>query len=117
MAFIAHFGGDLKPGKMREFQEWLTANEPAVAESHPAGTKYIGTYVAIYAHKGVGAVHTFVELDSYGAQDALAAAGSDGESTYGRLINEYVSFLDQESENYTNALYKRVTDATLYGDG
>ena len=116
MSFVAHFGGDLKEGKMREFQQWLAANEQAVADAHPAGSKYIGTYVAIYSHKGVGAVHTFVEMDSYGAQDALAAAGMDADSEYGRLINEYVSFFDQESENYTNALYKSVTAATLYGE-
>lgn len=116
MAFIAHYGGDLKPGKMLEFQQWLAANEQAIAEAHPAGARYIGSYVSIYSHKGVGAVHTFVELDSYGTQDALAAAGMDAGSTYGRLVNEYVSFFNQESENYTSALYKRVTDATLYGD-
>ncbi len=116
MSFIAHFGGDLHAGKMREFQEWLAANEQAVADSHPDGARYIGTYVAIYSHKGVGTVHTFVEMDSYGTQDALAAAGMDADSTYGRLINEYVSFFDQESDNYTSALYKSVTAATLYGD-
>ena len=55
-------------------------------------------------------------MDSYGTQDALAAAGLDADSTYGRLIGEYVAFFDQESENYTNALYKNVTAATLYGD-
>ena len=116
MSFIAHMGGDLKPGKMREFQQWLAANEQAIADSHPAGAKYIGTYVAIYSQKGAGTVHTLVEMDSYGAQDALAAAGMDADSTYGRLVNEYVSFFDQESENYTNALYKSVTAATLYGE-
>ncbi|MDJ0664255.1 MAG: hypothetical protein QNJ75_06820 [Acidimicrobiia bacterium] len=116
MSFIAHFGGDLKEGKMREFQEWLAANEQAIADSHPEGTKYIGTYVAIYSHKGVGTVHSFIELDSYGAQDAMAAAGLDANSTYGRLMNEYVAFFDQESEDYTQALYKSVTAATLYGE-
>ena len=116
MSFIAHMGGDLKAGKMREFQAWLAANEQAVADAHPAGTKYIGTYVAIYSDKGVGTVHTFIELDSYGAQDALAAAGMDADGDYGRLVNEYVSFFDQESENYTSALYKSVTAATLYGE-
>ena len=116
MSFIAHFGGDLKEGKMREFQAWLAANEQAVADSHPEGSKYLGSYVAIYSHKGVGAVHTFIEMDSYGAQDALAAAGMDAGSDYARLMNEFVAFFDQESEDYTNALYKSVTAATLYGE-
>lgn len=117
MSFIAHMGGDLEPGRMREFQQWLAANEQAVAEAHPEGTRYIGTFVAIYSQKGTGTIHTLIEMDSYGAQDALAAAGMDTDSAYGRLVNEYVSFFDQQSENYTNALYKRVTDATLFGDG
>ena len=117
MGFIAHFSADLDPGKMKDFQQWLAANEQAIADSHPAGAKYLGTYVAIYADRDAGDVHTFVELDNYGTQDALAAAGNDPNSEYGRLINEYVSFIDQQSNNGTNALYNRVTDATLYGDG
>ena len=49
-------------------------------------------------------------------QDDLAAAGKDPDSVYGKLVNEYVSFFDQQSENWTSALYKSVTDATLYGE-
>ena len=115
MTFIAHMGGDLKEGKSREFQEWLAANEKDLANSHPPGAKYIGTYFAIFGQKGTGDVHTLIEMDSYGTQDDLAAAGKE-DSVYSRLVNEYVSFFDQESENWTNALYKSVTEATLYGE-
>jgi hypothetical protein len=52
----------------------------------------------------------------YGTQDELAVAGKDPDSAYGRLVNEHVSFSDQQSENWTNALYKSVTEATLYGE-
>jgi len=92
------------------------ANEKDLANAHPEGMRYIGTYFAIYAEKDAGEVHTFVELDSYGTQDALAAAGRDTNSTYGKLVNEIVGFIDQTSNNRTSALYKSVTSATLYGD-
>lgn len=116
MSFIAHLAGDLKEGKQREFQEWLEANERALADAHPEGARYIGTYFAVYAQKGTGSVHTLVEMESYGTQDAMAAAGRDASSAYGRLVNEMVGFIDQQSDNWTNALYKKVTAATLYGD-
>ena len=116
MAFIAHLAGDLKEGKAREFQQWLEANEKDLANAHPEGARYIGTYFSIYGDRSAGSVHTLVELDSYGTQDALAAEGRNPDSVYGRLVNEVVSFLDQQSANYTQALYKAVTDATLYGD-
>ena len=116
MGFIAHLAGDLKEGKSREFQAWLEANEKELANSHPPGARYVGTYFAIYGQKGTGDVHTLIEMDSYGTQDDLAAAGKDPDSVYGKLVNEYVSFFDQESDNWTIALYKSVTDATLYGE-
>lgn len=47
----------------------------------------------------------------------LAAAGKDPDSVDGKLVNEAVGFFDQQSSNHTQALYKNVTDATLYGDG
>jgi hypothetical protein len=116
MAFIAQIAGDVKEGKSRELQAWLEANEKDFANAHPEGARYIGTYFAIYAAKGTGTVHTFIEMDSYGTQDALAAAGKDPDSVYGKLLNEVVDFFDQQSNNYTQALYKSVTSATLYGE-
>lgn len=116
MAFIAQLGGDLKEGKTREFQEWLRANEKELANSYPDGARYIGTYFTIYAERGTGQVHTFVELESYGTQDLLAAAGRDEDSTFAKLVNEIFEFFDASSNNYTSALYKSVTAATLFGD-
>jgi hypothetical protein len=117
MAFIAQMGGDLKPGKTREFVEWLNNNEKELANAHPQGTKYLGTYFSIYSsEKQGGSVHTFIEMENYGAQDALAAAGNDPDSLYGKLLNEAIGFFDQTSSNWTQALYKRATAATLYGE-
>lgn len=116
MAFIAHIAGDLKEGKTREFQQWLGANEQGFANAHPDGARYIGTYFSIYGDRSAGSVHTLVEMDSYGTQDTLAAAGRDPDSVYGKLLNELVAFIDQQSSNYTQALYKSVTSATIYGE-
>ena len=116
MAFIAQVAGDLKEGKAREFQQWLEANEKDLANAHPDGARYIGTYFMIYGDRSSGSVHTLIEMDDYGTQDTLAAAGKDPDNVYGKLVNELVGFIDQQSSNYTQALYKAVTDATLYGD-
>jgi hypothetical protein len=117
MAFIAHYGGDLKEGTTRKFVEWLEANEKELANSHPTGSRYIGTFFSIYSsEKKGGSVHTFVEMEGYGTQDVLAEAGKDPGSVYARLINEFIDFFDQKTDNWSNALYKRATAATLYGD-
>lgn len=116
MTFIAQFGGELKEGKAHEFQEWLNSNEKDLANAHPEGSRYLGTYFAIYGDRYAGSVHIFLELDSYGVQDALAEAGRDPDSVYGKLLNEMIGFLDPTTNNGTSALYKSVTAATLYGD-
>ncbi len=116
MTFIAQYGGDLKEGKSHEFQEWLRANEKEFANAHPEGARYIGTYFTIYGDRQAGGVQFFVEMDSYGTQDALAAEGGKADNVYAKLLNELISFLDQTSDNGTSALYKSVTAATLYGD-
>lgn len=116
MTFIAQFGSDLKEGKAAEFQEWLNDNEKELANAHPAGTRYIGTFFTIYGDRHAGGVQMFVELDSYGAQDALAAEGLQPDSVFGKLVNEMMAFLDQSGSNGTSALYKSVTAATIWGD-
>ena len=117
MAFIMQRGGDVKEGKVREFVDWLNANEKELANAHPPGAKYLGTYFAIYtSEKSGGTVHTFIEMENYGTQDALAAEGNNPDSLYAKLINEMIPFFDQKSSSWTNALYKRATAATLYGE-
>ena len=117
MAFIAQYGGDIKEGRTRELQTWLEANEKELANAHPPGAKYLGTYFSVYtSEKKGGQVHTFIEMESYGTQDALAQAGKDADSVYSKLLNEFVDFYDSGSDNWTQALYKRVTAATMYGE-
>lgn len=116
MNFILHYGGDLKKDKARELQTWLDANEKEYANSMPDGTKYLGTYFAMFtSDKTGGAVHQLVQVDSYGAQDRLAEAGKQ-DGLFGKLQNELFSFFDDQSQNWTSALYKSVTDATIFGE-
>jgi hypothetical protein len=116
MSFIMQQGGDIKEGKTYELQEWLRANEDAFADAHPEGSKYLGTYFAIYSSdKGSGQVHTFTEMESYGAQDAYAAA-SGGDGAFAKLLDELASFFEGQSNNWTSALYKRVTAASIFGE-
>jgi hypothetical protein len=44
MKFINVLSGDLKEGKTSEFVAWLEANEQALADAHPEGSEYMGTY-------------------------------------------------------------------------
>jgi len=116
MNFILHYGGDLKQGKARELQAWLDANEKEYANSMPEGIKYLGTYFSMYtSDKTGGGVHQLVQIDSYGAQDRLAAAGRE-DGLFGKLQNELFSMFDDQSQNWTSALYKSVTDATIFGE-
>lgn len=116
MAFIIHQAGDVKEGRLRELQEWLAANEKELANSMPPDARYLGTYFAIYhSDKTAGAVHTLIEIESYGTQDVLAEMGR-GDTVLARLTNELFDFFEANSTLGTNALYKKVTDATIYGE-
>ena len=115
MDFLSIQGGSVKQGKMAELQQWLAAHEPELRDACPKGSEYVGTYVTIYgSEKGLGDVLTLIRMDSYGAQDALAAAHG---TRWGELVEEYVAFIDQSSTaTDSNLLLKRLTDATLWGD-
>ncbi len=116
MAFIAQYGGELKEGKTRAFIEWLESNEKELANAHPEGSRYIGTYFAIFSsEKSGGSVHTFVEMENYGTMDVLAEAGK-GDGVYAKLLSEMGTYFDQGSSDYTNALYKKATAVTYWGD-
>lgn len=116
MAFIIQQAGDVKEGKTRELQEWLAANEKELANSMPPGARYLGTYFAIYhSDKTAGSVHTLIEIESYGTQDTLAEMGR-GDTVLARLTNELFEFFEPTPTIGTNALYKAVVDATIYGE-
>ena len=114
MKFINVFGGDIKEGRTSEFVAWLEANEQSLADAHPEGTEYMGTYFAVLGGAaGAGSVYTLIGMDSYGSMDTLAGAGGE----YGRLLNEAIGFFDQSnSGNGSQVLLKKATEATTYGD-
>jgi hypothetical protein len=116
MRFIQEFGYSVKVGQEEAHQKWLIANEEKLAAAHPKGAKYIGTFAMVFSsEKQAGFYKTFVELDSYGAMDTLAAAAKDAKSEFGKLLRESSKFSDYEwNAPWSNALYKAVVDATVF---
>jgi hypothetical protein len=113
MKFVNVLSGDLKEGKTSEFVAWLEANEQALADAHPAGSEYIGTYFNVLGGTAsAGSVYTLIGMDSYGTMDALAETGGE----YARLVSEAIGFFDQSSDNGDQVLLKKAIEATTYGD-
>jgi hypothetical protein len=116
MRFIAEFGYAVKIGEEEAHQQWLEENEPALAAAAPEGVKYLGTFIMVYtSEKRSGFYKSYFELDSYGAQDRLAAANQDPNSEWGRLQREYSRFGDYDhAAPWSNGLYKAVVDAAIF---
>ena len=116
MRFIQEFGYSIKVGQEEAHQKWWTANEKKFAAAHPKGTTYIGTFAVVFSsEKRAGFYKTFVEMDSYGAMDALAVAAKDGKKDFGRMLRDSSRFVDYEwNAPWSNGLYKSVVDATIF---
>ena len=114
MDFIQTIGYDIAQGKAGEYQQWLAANEGAWKAAMPEGTKYVGTYAAVYSsEKNAGSFFTIYQLDSYAAQDRLAEAGKSGE--FARIMNEAMAFADfEKGSGWSQVLLKNVNDATVW---
>ena len=114
MRMMQIFGGDLKEGKTGEFVAWLEANEQALADAHPEGTEYMGTYFSVRGGSSdAGSVFTLVGMNKYGDIDTLAETGGE----YARLITEAVAFFDTRNEaNASAMILKKATEATTYVD-
>jgi len=117
MDFIAEFGFDVNKGQSRDLQRWLSENESKVAAACPSGIEYIGTYAVIYtSEKRSGAYRQLFRMESYGSQDALAAAMKEG-GTFATLYEEMSRFVDEDREaNWSSGLYKAVTDTSIWGE-
>jgi hypothetical protein len=115
MDFIADFGFNVKQGKGREFQQWMSENESKFAAACPDGVEYIGTYAVIYSsEKHAGAYRQFFRFDSYGAQDAMAAAMKEDEA-FVALMDQWGEFIDLErGTDWSSGLYKAVTDLSMW---
>jgi hypothetical protein len=116
MRFIDVLGGSVKPGQEQAVQQWLVKNEDALAKAYPKGSKYLGTFVAIYnSERGGGDWRTLVEFDSYAALDKAAAAGKDPKSELNRLTREVIKFYDfSPLVPQSRSLWKAVVDATVF---
>lgn len=114
MDFILTYGYEIALGKASEFQRWANANEQAWKDAMPEGTAYAGTYAAVFStEKNAGSFFTIYQLDSYGAQDRLAAALKEGELA--RIMGESMQFMDQETgAGWSQFLPKSVADATIW---
>ena len=117
MRFIVEQGFDVKEGKVREYQEWLQANEDEIVTHCPEGIEYLGTYTAIYtSEKSAGTFKSYWQMDSYAAHDRFAAAMRE-DSRFSELIGEATSFVDQANDaNWSNSLFKAVVDASVWGE-
>jgi hypothetical protein len=116
MRFISESGYSIKLGQEEAHQRWLEANEEALAASAPEGVRYLGTFITVFtSEKESGFYKTYLELDSYGAQDRLAAATKDANSEWGRLLREQTAFGDWDyAAPWSAGLYKAVVDATIF---
>ena len=49
MRFIQEFGFTVKVGQDEAHQRWLLENEEKLAQSHPEGTRYLGTFATVFS--------------------------------------------------------------------
>lgn len=116
MRFIQEFGYTVKIGQEEAHQAWLLKNEEKLARAHPEGTRYMGTFAAIFTtDKDAGNYRMFVELDSYAAMDRIAAATREPSSKLGKLMRDFSGFGDWDpNAPWSQHLFKAVVDATLW---
>jgi len=116
MRFIQEFGYTVKVGQDEAHQRWLIDNDARLRAGAPAGTTYIGTFAVVYSsEKNAGSYRMLLQLDSYGAMDAGAAAAKDPNSAWGRLVRESSQFMDTNlAAPWSNGLFKDVLDATVW---
>jgi hypothetical protein len=117
MDFIAEFGFDVKKGQAQDFQRWLSENESKIPAACPEGVEYIGTYAVVQtSEKHAGGYRQLLRLESYGSQDALAAAMKEG-GAFASLLEGMTKFIDNDRDaDWSSSLYKAVTDTSMWGD-
>jgi hypothetical protein len=117
MDFIAEYGFDIKQGQAQEFQRWLSENESELAAALPSGVEYIGTYAVMHSsEKHAGGYRQFFRMENYGSQDTMAAALKEG-GAFGTLLGAMLQFMDRDrGADWSQGLYKAVTDTSFTGD-
>jgi hypothetical protein len=68
------------------------------------------------SEKHAGGYRQLLRMESYGSQDALAAAMKEG-GEFADLVNEVGQFVDQDRKaDWSNSLYKAVTDTSFWAN-
>ena len=116
MRFIQEIGYTVKAGQEEDHQRWLTESDAAIKAAAPPGSRYIGTFAVVFhTEKRAGGYRMMLELDSYAAMDAIAAAGKDPKGEWGKLVRQSSSFIDFDHDApWSNGLLKDVIDATIW---
>jgi hypothetical protein len=116
MRFIQEFGYTVRVGQEEAHQKWLIENDERLRAAAPPGSKYIGTFAVVFTSEKQSGLYRFLmELDSYAALDAGAAAAKDPESEWGRLSREASQFGDYDlNAPWSNTLMKDVVDVTVF---
>src|SRR5205823_5060612 len=97
MKFIQEFGYTVKVGQEEAHQKWAVENDERLRKAAPPGSKYIGTFIAVYStEKHAGGYRVLLELDSYGALDTGAATTKDPNSEWSKLVVESSKFTDTD---------------------
>lgn len=115
MDFIQEIGFDVRLGRERDYQAWLTEHLDELRAAYPSGTELLGVYITPFTSEPEGGwVRLLVRLDSYAALDRIAAAARAPGSPLRRLVDEHEAFLDPRHQaRWANTLYKSVIDATI----
>ena len=116
MRFIQEFGYTVKVGQEEAHQKWVIENDQALRDAAPPGSKYLGTFTVVYSsEKNAGGYKCLMEMDSYGAMDAGAAAMKDPNNPWQKLLLESSKFIDTSwSVPWSNGLLKDAVDASIW---
>lgn len=116
MRLIQEFGYTVKVGQDEAHQKWVIKNDAALRAAAPTGSRYLGTFLVVFSsEKQAGFYKVLVELDSYAAMDAAAAAAKDPKHAWAKLLREGSQFTDLDlAAPWSNGLMKDVVDATIW---
>jgi hypothetical protein len=86
----------LKPGKAREFAQWLATHEEKLRLTCPGGVDYVGAYAVVHTTDDeAGDIRIEWGMDAYSAIDALDAA-MHGPGPLHELLDEMRRFAERD---------------------
>lgn len=118
MDFLLIGGGNVVPGKLREFQAWVRANSASLRKlTAENGYELVGVYSSMFtSEKHSGNCKLVWRLDSYGGMDRMAAAPTKSPEL-ARLLDELDAFFDvRVGTDWSGELLKSMADVTITSD-